>query len=228
MLISCILTSYNRPRYVRQALKSLENQTFKDFEVLVFDDSSCIEIEPILKEFKLTISHLVQSKITAHKRASVNRLSVNINRGLALAKGDLVCFLADDDYYFPGWFRTAVKYFMKHPEVNAAYGKLLYSHSGKMEYNLRGQVRWPGRLITNPYEQLDHNQVIHRRFDPPYRWPEEFKTIANPDAHYFKAISKKYPFYPIQDYAAVKRLHQKNLQKTTRELITGQAENLRE
>jgi spore maturation protein CgeD len=226
--ISCILTSYNRPHMVRQALKSLQDQTHKNFEVLLFDDSSQMNILPILGEFTLPISQISISKVTPKQRRSANRLSMNINRGLALATGDLLCFLADDDYYFPGWFEGAARYFQEHPHVNVGYGRLIYSRSFQMEFKPGKEMLWPGTVITKPYDQLDHNQVIHRRFPTPYSWPESFKTVKNPDAHYFRAIAQHHPFHPIDIYAAVKRLHSKNLQTTVADIVSEQAENLRE
>lgn len=226
--ISCILTSYNRPHLVRQALKSLQDQTHRNFEVLLYDDSSRMDILPILNDFKLPISQISISKITPQQRRSINRLSVNINRGLAAATGDLICFLADDDYYFPGWFEAAAGYFQEHPNVNVGYGKLIYSRSSQMEFKPGKEMRWPGTVITKPYSILDHNQVMHRRFPAPYAWPESFKTVTNPDAHYFKAIAQHHQFHPISDFAAVKRLHAKNLQNTISDVIAESAENIRE
>lgn len=226
--ISCILTSYNRPHMIRQALKSLQDQTHKNFEVLLFDDSSQMNILPILGEFTLPISQISINKVTPTQRRSTNRLSMNINRGLALAKGDLLCFLADDDYYFPGWFEGAARYFQDNPQVNVGYGRLLYSRSFQMEFKPGKEMLWPGTVITKPYDQLDHNQVIHRRFPTPYSWPESFKTVKNPDAHYFRAIAHHHPFHPIDVFAAVKRLHSKNLQATVADIVSEQAENLRE
>jgi len=75
---------------------------------------------------------------------------------------------------------------------------------------------------------VDHNQVIHRRFANPFPWPEDFKTVRNPDAHYFKAVASQHPFHPINAYAAVKRMHLKNLQKTIADVVSEQAENIRE
>lgn len=226
--ISCILTSYNRPQMVRQALKSLQDQTHKNFEVLLFDDSSQMNILPILGEFTLPISQIFISKVTPLQRRTTNRLSVNINRGLAVATGDLVCFLADDDYYFPGWFEAAARYFQEHPDVNVGYGKLVYSRSSAMEMKQGKEIRWPGTVVTKPYNILDHNQVIHRRFPTPYPWPETFKTLGNPDAHYFRAVAQKHGFHPISAYAAVKRLHSKNLQSTISDVVAEKAENIRE
>lgn len=226
--VTCILTSYNRPTLVRQALKSLQDQTHRNFEVLIFDDSSQMNIIPIIGEFSLPVSQVFVSKVTPKERRTINRLSVNINKGLKAATGDLVCFLADDDYYFPTWFESAAKYFHERATTNVGYGRLLYSSSPEMDFRIGNETRWPGSIITTPYEKLDHNQVIHRRFANPFPWPEDFKTVGNPDAHYFKAVATQHAFHPIDAYAAVKRMHWKNLQKTIGEIVSEQAENIRE
>lgn len=226
--ITCILTSFNRPNWVRQALASLQAQSHRNFELLVFDDSTRIDIRAILTEFRLPVAHVETTKLTMHERRAVNRLSVNINKGLALAKGDLICFLADDDYYFPGWFQAAASFFAENPSVSVAYGKLIFSTSAARDYTQSGEMLYPGAVIKEPYERVDHNQVIHRQFPIPYSWPETFTTLRNPDAHYFRSIAKDHLFYPIDAMAAVKRLHEKNLQKTTRDLFTGKADGFRE
>jgi hypothetical protein len=97
-----------------------------------------------------------------------------------------------------------------------------------MDFDMSGKMIWPGSVVTKPFERLDHNQVIHRRFRPFIRWPESFATVTNPDAHYFVALAEQHPFYPIDAYAAIKRIHDKNLQKTFADLASENAENLRE
>lgn len=226
--VSVILTSYNRPTLVRQALRSLEVQTHRNFELLVFDDSSKMDIRTILPEFKVPVACAVKSDVSPSERGSVNRLSLNINKGLSLASGDLVCFLADDDYYYPRWLEAATDFFAVNPKVMVGYGRLTYSTSMKMEYRSLSKDIWTGGVVVDPFERLDHNQVIHRRMKKPLRWPEDFSTVGNPDAHYFKKLAAQWPFHPIHANAAVKRLHSKNLQVTVAEVAQGRAENFRE
>ncbi|HEX4538283.1 MAG TPA: glycosyltransferase family A protein, partial [Candidatus Acidoferrum sp.] len=54
---SVLLPVYNREKYVRQAVDSVLNQTFKDFELLVVDDGSTDKSPEILKSYgsKLTL-----------------------------------------------------------------------------------------------------------------------------------------------------------------------------
>lgn len=232
MLITCILTSFNRPNFVRHSLQSLKNQTHQNFELLVYDDSSIFDIKPIVESFRFRKVEVIHTDVTAQQRATSIRLSVNCNAGLRKAKGDLVCFLCDDDYLFPRWFEGAVNFFRKtwvhKPYVEAAYGRLSYSRSKDMVFP-KDQVRFPGTVIEHPACVLDHNQVIHKRFNPPLQWPEK-SNPGDPDAKYFTALAKSGRiFYPIDEWAVVKRVHPKSLQNTwVSEISKGKAENARE
>lgn len=226
--ITCILTSYNRPHWLRHALRSLELQTYRNFELLLFDDSTLFDAAEAAAESDIPGLRVIRNRVGPEERRRVNRLGVNINSGLRLAKGDLICYLADDDYYYPTWFEDAARFFSERPDVVVAYGKLGYSNSSKMDYHLTGPIRWPGHVVAEPFERLDHNQVMHRRLDPAVPWPEDISTLKNPDAHYFRSLSAKYLFHPVRAFAAVKRVHNKNLQMTAEDILAGRGEGLRE
>lgn len=229
--ISCILTSYNRPRMIRHALKSIADQGYKNYELLVFDDSTVFKIMDVLDEFKFPSLQVHHAKITAEERRAKGRLGLNCNLGLHIAQGDLVCFLCDDDYYYPDWFGHAAGFF-EHPnnkDKNVIFGALSYSRNNEMEFPINGFGIWVDRQVVQPGNVLDHNQVVHRRFTPPFHWPEDFHSSIAPDASYFNSIAKAgHIFYPLQTYAVVKRQHDKNLQNTLEEIGTEKGEDLRE
>lgn len=229
--VSCILVSYNRPKWVRQAIKSIVDQTHKNYQLVLIDESSIFDIYDVAKEFDLTDVVIRKYNISAGQRKGQNRLSINLNVGLALATGDLVCFLADDDYYYPGWFEAASRFFEARPEIKAAYGKLCYSNTDHMEFNESPapvNLRFFAGPLTDPFNKLDHNQVIHRRFPSPYRWPEDLGLIGGPDAYYFREVAKHQAFHPINAWAAVKRVHKKNLQISLNAYFDGSIGGARE
>lgn len=234
MKVSCILTSFNRPLWVRDALKSVALQTHKDVELIVIDESDAFDILDAIVEvgFRDGLELIVRRfEVDAAARRLENRLSINCNLGLSLATGDLVCFLADDDYYYPGWFAAAASWFEANPEKRAAFGKLVYSYDRFMGFNKNPDpsvVRYYHELVVNPFGKLDHNQVIHRRFDPPHPWPVQVSTIGGPDAWYFREIAKDNVFWPIDALACVKRLHKKGLMESQQIYLGGGMEGLRE
>jgi spore maturation protein CgeD len=228
MKISCILASYNRPTLIRQALQSIQDQTHPDYELIVVDDSSKMDIFEVAKGFKFTHSKIMHLPVKPEDRAKVNRLGVNINIGLAHATGDLICYLADDDYYFPTWFEKASRYFETHSLVQVGFGILKYSESREMVLAEMGEIRFWDEIIKDPMGRLDHNQVIHRRFDPIQKWQEGVGTEMSVDGWFFSQLANFHDFHPINAWAAVKRLHGKNLQNHVSLYQSGKMDDLRE
>jgi spore maturation protein CgeD len=231
MKVSVILASFNRPYWVRQAIKSVADQTYKDYQLVVIDESNIMDIHEVVKEFKLTEVVVRKNLVAPDQRSKTNRLSMNINEGLKVATGDLICYLADDDYYYPTWFEQAVTFFKSVPQVGAAFGKLVYSNSREMEFITDPapvNLRFFNEVLSNPFDKLDHNQAMHKRFDPPLEWSENLQNVGGPDAYFFRDVSKTFPFYPIQTFAAVKRVHSKNLQSSLKEYYAGKIDGSRE
>jgi glycosyltransferase involved in cell wall biosynthesis len=232
MKISCILASYNRPVFVRQALRSIRDQTHQDFELIVVDNSTKMNFLEILRdpEFQslLTRTVVISQRVSTEQRSKVNMLGVAINAGLARATGDLVCFLADDDAYFSTWFEKASAYFEKAPaSVSVGFGILKYCHD-ELDFAEHGEIRFWDEIIKDPGGRLDHNQIVHRRFDPIQKWPENLGTESNADFWYFQQLANQYDFHPINAFAAVKRLHSKNLQNHVSLYQSGKMDDLRE
>ena len=67
--ITCILTSFNRPGLIRQSLESLRVQTYRNFEVIVMDDSSIFDVGPLVKEFQIPNCRMVHTDVTPEQRA---------------------------------------------------------------------------------------------------------------------------------------------------------------
>lgn len=212
MSISCILTSSDRPTLVMQALESVERQTHRDYELIVVDDSSHLDIHRACRHFRFPSVQIHHFDVPAAARSAENRLGKNINFALSLASGSLICYLSDDDYYFNDWFEKAAAFFHDNPQALQGFGSLIYSKSMHMDFSQSGSVRWFDKPLSDPKGKLDHNQVMHRRRAIPVTWPEEKETISDSDGLFFQKLAKQGLFYPIDAASAVKRLHSKNLQ----------------
>lgn len=227
MKISCILTSFNRPRMLREALQSLERQTHRDFQVILVDDSNAMNVFDVIKDFEFPECVTVHENVPAGDRKKCNRLGVNVNAGLGRVTGDIVAYLADDDAYFPGWFSAVSDYFERHKNVSVAFGILKYCQD-ELDFSEAGEIRFWNEMIPDPMGRLDHNQVVHRRFDPIRKWSENIGTEMNVDGWFFNELAAVHQFYPINAWAAVKRLHSKNLQNSIPLYQSGMMNDLRE
>jgi glycosyltransferase involved in cell wall biosynthesis len=97
-LVSIIMATYNRAEYIAESLRSIQNQTYENFECLIIDDggndNTFEVIEPILK---------TDSRFSFQKRTDnfQKGLPGTRNCGLDLAKGEYIIFFDDDDIAHP-------------------------------------------------------------------------------------------------------------------------------
>jgi CMP-N-acetylneuraminic acid synthetase len=90
-LITVYVANYNYERYVRQAIESVLNQTFTDFEMIIIDDGSTDGSREIISEYE---GH-PQVRIVFQKNKGLNRTN---NVAVSLARGRYIMRLDADDY----------------------------------------------------------------------------------------------------------------------------------
>ena len=97
---SVIIPCYNASSVIRRALEALENQTYKDFEVIVIDDCSTDDSREVVKscieEMSISIRLLENEKNSGP--------GFSRNRGIKEAQGKYLCFLDSDDYFDTTYF----------------------------------------------------------------------------------------------------------------------------
>ena len=107
-LVSVIIPTYNRGWIVQEAIDSVLDQDFADYELIVVDDGSDDNTPAILGGYGQAITVLDQS----NKGVSAAR-----NHGIAAASGELIAFLDSDDLWLPRKLSTQVKFFKDHPDA---------------------------------------------------------------------------------------------------------------
>lgn len=106
--VSVIIPLYNGQEYIIDCLKALENQTFKDFEVIIVDDCSSDNSYDLVDSYRNNISlNIVLVKNKKNMGPGASR-----NHALDIAKGKWIAFCDADDYYSPDYLDemlTAIK-----------------------------------------------------------------------------------------------------------------------
>ncbi len=102
-LFSVIIPTYNRSDKLRRALGSVEDQTFKDFEVVVCDDGSTDDTRDVVASFKdrLELTYLYEENWGGPARPR--------NIGIRAARAEWVCFLDADDWWYPEKLATVAR-----------------------------------------------------------------------------------------------------------------------
>ncbi|MEM6342863.1 MAG: glycosyltransferase [Bacteroidota bacterium] len=118
--VSVIIPTYKRTEYLHKALVSVANQTFTDFEVLIVND---------FPPFADTVNEVVNSinddrfKVIHHEQNGGE--SQSRNTALAVARGEIIGLLDDDDVWKPEFLEESVKMHDANPRVGLAYSGLL-------------------------------------------------------------------------------------------------------
>lgn len=126
--ITAIVTHYNRPEFVHEAVMSIRNQTvMPDAEILLVDDCSTTENQKKLKD--------LESVATILTMPTNSGVSAARNFGAQNAKGQWLAFLDDDDVYVPDKRERQIRYLEAHPQVVALGGGVtMVTPQGKEEY----------------------------------------------------------------------------------------------
>lgn len=145
-LVSVIIPSYNHERYVEQAIMSVIDQTYKNLELIIIDDGSK-DKSPYL--IKTLISKFDSSNIIFEIQENKG-LSKTLNKGIRMANGEFIAFLASDDMYLPNLIEECVNVLSNEkPNVCAVYtdgfiidgnGRKICKHSEKFKIPLSKNV----------------------------------------------------------------------------------------
>lgn len=117
MRFSIITPNYNGERFLARTLESILQQKKEgiDLELIVVDGMSTDGSSKVLAEYAKDISHLVIERDTGPANA--------INKGFALASGDIVAWLNADDLYFPGALLRVREIFERQEGLALCFGR---------------------------------------------------------------------------------------------------------
>lgn len=115
-LVSIITVVYNGEKHIEQTINSVLNQTYPLIEYIIIDGASKDKTLEIIKKYEKNITHLISEKDTGIYNA--------MNKGLALAKGEIIGILNADDYYYPETIQWVVNQF-KQSNADIVYGNLM-------------------------------------------------------------------------------------------------------
>jgi glycosyltransferase involved in cell wall biosynthesis len=123
VMVSVIVPTYNRPAMLVETLKSILNQTYKDFEIIVVNDAGK-SVENIIKTLNKN------NKIIYLSHSKNKGLAAARNTGIKEARGKYIAYLDDDDVYYHDHLETLVN-FLENSEYKVAYTDTYRSHQKK-------------------------------------------------------------------------------------------------
>ena len=177
MLVSVIMSSYLTPeQYLRNSIESILNQTYKDFEFIIVDDS------PNNVDSKIIESY-IDSRIVLLKNTENKGLPYSLNRGLMHAKGKYIIRMDSDDISLPNRIEMQVSYMEKNKDVDISSGyahafghmnkDLCYPIANKnlfFELLIKNCIIHPAVIIKKEF--LDKNHLL---YDEKFRYSQDYE-----------------------------------------------------
>ena len=148
--LSILVPIYNVEPYLAQCLKSIQQQTFEDFEVLCINDGSTDESLAIIEEF---IKLDNRFKVIDKKNTGYGH---SMNVGLAHCSGDYVGIVESDDFIEPDMFDILIALAQQHDLDIARCNYFLFDQHGKIKKDLS---YLPTDKVVHP---LDYPKIFYQ------------------------------------------------------------------
>ena len=116
-LVSILIANYNNSPYIKQSIDSLYSQTYKNLEIIFFDDNSSDNSLDIIKQFSNV--KIIENKVQT-KFASINQLNA-FKKAFEISKGELIFLLDSDDYFDKEKIRKIVNYFENNQQAKIVF-----------------------------------------------------------------------------------------------------------
>ena len=112
-LVSVLIPTFNRPKYFKQALDSVLNQTYRNFEIVISDDSTNDETEAVIQKYldDPRIKYFRHKGFTAHD-------NWNFLRAYNNPAAEYVNWLMDDDFFHPTKLEKMIEVYRTNPDVS--------------------------------------------------------------------------------------------------------------
>lgn len=147
--VSLILPTYNANDYILKALRSITNQTYEDYELIIVDDGSTDGTIECVNEYP-------NNQIRLIVRENESGITSALNQGVHESNGRYIARHDADDWSDPSRLEKQVKYLNEHSDV-----ALVGTGANLVDEN--GQTQSRRRVPTSPSlsELIDHNEFVH-------------------------------------------------------------------
>jgi len=196
--VSVIIPTFNRSKKVVRAVTSVLNQSFRDFEIIVVDDSSTDDTNQALARYASSIAYL---------RRPVNRgVSAARNMGIENSVAPWIAFLDSDDYWLNDKLQTQMDFVDRNPETVACQTEEIWIRKGRRVNPKRKHKKPSGDIFKQSLKLclVSPSSVILRRplFEEVGLFDESLPAAEDYDL--WLRISSRYPIYLISKELVVK------------------------
>lgn len=204
-LVSVVIPTYNKAQYLKKAIESVLNQTYKAIEMIIIDDGSTDNTQQVVKSFNDPKIIYIWQKNKGPAAAK--------NTGIKKAQGKYIAFLDSDDLWLEEKLEKQLEFMEKNPEMSLlgtgcyeidSQGKIL----GKKIFPKKNENLQKILIRYNPFIQ---SSVLVKKevFDKIKGYDENFSESE--DYEFWLRVARYYKIANLPELLVMKRYHSENL-----------------
>jgi len=201
-LFSVIIPTYNRAEFLSKAIKSLLQQTYMNWELIVVDDGSTDNTRELVNGFEDSRIHYIWQE---NSERAVAR-----NNGIRLSKGEFICFLDSDDYFL----ENHLEVFKNIIDQESERETFIVSNFFQEIDGVRKDFQIYNSKLNDPFRFYWENNIltptavcIHRAILQKFQFPEKWKKAYWEDSYLWLNIIANYKFLYTYQTTAVQVEH---------------------
>lgn len=179
VLISVILPTRDRVDVLQHAVRSVLQQRYPRWELIVVDDGSTDGTAPWLR----TVG---DDRLVSVRTEVSNGVGVARNLGLDKSGGVVVCYLDDDNLMHPGWLKAIAWAWSRRPDLEVVYGARMVEDAAELGIGAEGLFT---PVHFEPFDRrrleegnfIDLGVLAHRRDLPEARFDEDLDALEDWD-----------------------------------------------
>ncbi|MFC2055703.1 glycosyltransferase [Chloroflexota bacterium] len=182
-MISVVMANFNGEKFIEEAISSVINQDYDDYEFIIVDDGSEDRSRDIISDWKIRYPSKIKSIFMPVNRGQGSAFNI----GITESKGDPICFIDSDDIWFPNKLKNVNESIDKQRDYSIHQHNLLVIRHGELTNEKFREV-----LISGDYFKYTKRTNLIPDFVPTSGLtfarhalskvlpiPEEFKTCAD-------------------------------------------------
>ncbi|WP_139827968.1 glycosyltransferase family 2 protein [Marivirga sericea] len=223
-ILSIVMPAYNAGAYIKDAIDSVLNQSFRHFELIIINDGSTDETHKIIMSIN-------DERIKYYKNKKNEGLFFTRNRGLSLSEGKYIAMLDSDDIAIQGKFQYQIDFLEKNPDIALLGSSAIIIdengfETGEVYIQKAPSAAYPSIMLFNNYI-IQSSIICKRKIIQKFGYRPEFPPAEDYDL--WVRIAKEYSIYSLQKPLIKYRVHSSSISHTNRDIqINGIKNNYRE
>jgi len=210
--ISILMPAYNAALYIKDAIESILNQNFKNYNLIILNDGSTDQTEQIIGEFK-------DPRIIYLKNENNMGLSFSRNKLIKSANGKYIAWMDADDISHPDRLTKEYKYLEKHPHVAlvSSWVQIIDSNGKPTGKSIRSFIPSdylsPLFLFVNYVAQS--SVLIRKSILDTFSYNDNFPPVE--DYQLWTQIAYKHSLHILPEFLVWYRVHANNMSSQQRD-----------